>query len=554
MWQTTPRSHREVLAKHAANYDAGIANGTIVPLTYPIATLGAGVGLLFFLCIPPRSRFHNTFTRYAVFAFIACWHAYYIRRSSSPNMTTGFGIGILSAWGTLWSAVLLIFRDQKALAKRIDCVSPRGPKATHQRQLSVQKERASTSYESSVSNQIETTHKRTGKGQKNNLSQSPNDSSEKESKQPNAVQSAKEYYWQYYPVSPFYDRLEWVLDIWTNFRGMGWDFKISGLPTAPLEVEKQLSPSKEPQDHAVSRAGIWRLDSYWFLMRRHVRLWTTGYLIIDLLITMTHYDPYFWGIMDSPPPSYLPTWVQHSAVLLRGYRLTIAMSIIWLGLRCIFSFAPLLFVGLMGPKYIGVQGEPWLYPDHYGTYWNVFDRGLAGWWGGWWHQTFRYAFQAAGEWILSITGVDVTSIPGKAVMLFTAFSFSGILHACGSTTQPGETNPWGGPFMFFFLQAFGIMAEMLWGIFMKRTGLSQRTPQWLKRLTNFVWVHLWFLATGPLLVNDMAKGGLWLIEPVMLSPIRYLGFGVEGDGLYCWGGRFAKWHSDPNWLWSGIAL
>jgi len=73
------------------------------------------------------------------------------------------------------------------------------------------------------------------------------------------------------------------------------------------------------------------------------------------------------------------------------------MVVVWLGLQIALALGPLFFAGILGRNLICVRREPWFYPDHYGNYSIVFDRGLAGWWGGWWHQMFRPGFDAAGS-------------------------------------------------------------------------------------------------------------------------------------------------------------
>lgn len=53
------------------------------------------------------------------------------------------------------------------------------------------------------------------------------------------------------------------------------------------------------------------------------------------------------------------------------------------------------------------------------------------------------------------------------------------------------------------------------------------------RLVRLVYVHVWFYHTAPLLMDDFARGGLWLYEPAPISPLRALGLGVRGDGWWC---------------------
>jgi len=59
--------------------------------------------------------------------------------------------------------------------------------------------------------------------------------------------------------------------------------------------------------------------------------------------------------------------------------------------------------------------------------------------------------------------------------------------------------------------------------------------------------------TAPLLVDDFARGGIWLFEPVPFSLFRGLGLGSEGDGWWCCGGGLVEWRSGEGWWDTGIA-
>ena len=246
------------------------------------------------------------------------------------------------------------------------------------------------------------------------------------------------------------------------------------------------------------------------------------------------------------------------------------MSLIWLGLRCVFSLGPLLFLGLVTPlasqesplppavkKQLAsvARTEPWLYPDHNGSFTLVLDRGIAGWWGGWWHQIFRLAFQSAADFVTRKSGLKPRTLPANIVGLFVVFGLSGAIHGSGSYSQQGDTRPVRGPLAFFLLQACGILLEMSIARFILHRFTQGKSPRWLVRMTNLVWVYAWFMLTGPLLVNDLSKGGLFLLEPPMISPLRGLGLGVPGDGWFCGFGKLAEWHWDSErWWLSGLAF
>ncbi len=80
-------------------------------------------------------------------------------------------------------------------------------------------------------------------------------------------------------------------------------------------------------------------------------------------------------------------------------------------------------------------------------------------------------------------------------------------------------------------------------------------------MANVVFLLLWFYVTGPLLADDFARGGIWLFEPVPVSVVRGLGFGLNEEGWWCWGeggGKWVGWWSDRSgrgrWWRSGVML
>jgi len=215
---------------------------------------------------------------------------------------------------------------------------------------------------------------------------------------------------------------------------------------------------------------------------------------------------------------------------------------------------PVFFVGILGPKVVGTRGEAWMNPaDMFGDFNHVLDSGLAGWWGAWWHQTFRVTFQQPGDWLVASLGLKQRSITGKLVSTWMAFFLSGVLHASGSYTQLGDTHPFTGPMAFFMLQALGVTVQMTLVQLLKSAGVTQHVPKSIRRIANLVITIGWLYFTAPLLVDDFARGGIWLFEPVPISIFRGLGLGPKGAGWWCWDGLVA-WRTGKSWWDSGIAL
>jgi hypothetical protein len=90
---------------------------------------------------------------------------------------------------------------------------------------------------------------------------------------------------------------------------------------------------------------------------------------------------------------------------------------------------------LLGPKVLGLRGYAWQYPTNWGSYTEILNRGLNGYWGGLWHQTFRFAFAAPTNYLIKNKYIEARSTTAKILSLVFAFGISGILHTAGSITQ-----------------------------------------------------------------------------------------------------------------------
>lgn len=539
--RAVPQSHHDVTARLNGQYDSLLASGQYYPFTYPFGTLGAAVVLLYLL-LDHRSRPWLRKARFLAWSIMAVFAIWTIRSFRARNPAAAFGVGLISAWCLLWCGVLLIFRDAQHDFSRIerkeahlDLISASEPPKTAE---------ANGEANGSTNQNGSTLRHRTKVG----TTQTP-------------AQRKGTLAWQHYPSAPFIERLDWIADVFSNFRGMGWNWRISGLPDPPLWVQAQLSsnsrappPDEDEKKTLVSRTGVHRYHDTRSLLK--VNLWVVcrNIVILDILKTLISHDEYFWNGNTSALPNYLPASLQAFPVVVRSARLLFSLTAIYTALQAIFALGPLFFVGMIGPRYLGARGEPWMYPDSFGSFSNVLDKGLAGWWGGWWHQSFRFAFEAPSSKLIGLLKLDPKSATAKLLASTIAFVLSGMLHACGSHTQLGHTYPLSGPFLFFTSQIGGIAAQIAFTSLLRRIGIVQRSPRWLQRTANFIYVHVWFYYTAPLLCDDFARGGIWLFEPLPVSPLRGLGFGGKGDGWFCGWDSIFWWHKGDRWWSTGLAL
>ena len=531
---------REVTLYYDSLYHSLIDSGEATPFLYPWAGLGAFV-IFGYLLIDHRQSPTLTWLRFPLFVFLVLFQGWCIMTNKAKNPAALFGIGLVSSWGVLWVAAILIAKDCQFDFKRIE-----------------RDERIAQVPRKDIPMMSESTLNGTLSHSRQNAEADLGTSTSDTASQTSLVNSGP-LYWQQYPAKVL-QRLDWVADVFCSFRGVGWNWQTSGVPRLPKSIEFQLrgsvdSKGQEAEMITRSKTGIRRFSNRSSLLNDAVTNLGIAYFALDLIKTLMHNDAYFWGYMDAAPPSNLPDLIQGSHVLVKSYRLLVSLAGLYTSLWVIFKLGPLFFCGMLGPDRLGVRGEAWMNPaDMFGSFQCVLNNGLAGWWGGWWHQAFRVAFEAPSNRLFELLEIDKRSETGKVISLFLAFFLSGCLHACGSYTQMGETRPLMGPMRFFLLQPLGIMIQTLSVRQLSTNGVSQKTPKAFKQLANFVFVHTWLYFTAPLLTDDFAKGGVWLFEPIAISPLRGLGLGAKDDSWFCWWNGILFWRSGKHWWDTGIAL
>ena len=519
---SSPKSYQDALHKFQQAALDGIHSSQYQPFVYPYRALGPNL-LILYLLLPPTKSILVYYVRYPLFLFIICHAIDGILHCRSPMVTVGYGIGLLNAWAILWSATLIIINDARSQFKRIEGVTAR-----------VDEGEQDSNHANGHAEPAGATIPMERESRKGTIKQ--RNSEPTLSKRP-PMQNF--YYWQVLPQS-FLHRLDWVADLVSSFRGPRWDHAISGITPPPLSIQRSLKNRNFPPPTPYS--NITRSQ----LLAQNLPKLLLCVLALDLLKTITMQDPYFWAQgPSSPSPFPVP----------RLTRLLLSVSFTYISLQSIFLLSPLVYACLLGPERIGQHAWPWLYTPYFGSARSVFKNGLAGAWGQWWQQLFRFGFEQAGEAATRWLGgkgreKEMKSKKSAVFRVFVAFACSGALHACASYASLGSTKPLRGSFGFFMVQPVGIVGQRVVTGWVRKVGVREKVPAWVRETGNAVFVVVWFWLTGPLIADEFAATGIWLYEPIGLSLFR----GLRGEGWWWWGGTWVRWHRAEKWWQSGLAF
>ena len=500
--------------------------------------------MILYLLLPPTSSRLVSYARYPIFGFNVYWAFKAIRECRSAAVSTAYGIGLLDGWAILWLAAVLLFDDGRKDFQRIEWAELVDEVDIDSKDKEVDEKDGYARKPHTDGEAVRQRHTNSG-----TTTTYPDIS---DSLSNSRSQDKPKFVWQSLPHN-FLQRLDWVADLVSNFRLIGWTHQISAIPSPPRSVLQNLNHPRTATPPTVS-SGTHRYPTTRALLRAKLTTVFLGYLGFDILKCIMMQDPYFWGLIESPPPAYLPLFITSSVAATKIYRLVLSLTGVYVSLETIMALAAPFFVGLVGPRYLGLRAAPWQYPDIYGSYGIVLRKGLAGWWGGWWHQTFRFAFEAPTRFFVSKFGWAERGTKAKMLGLVIAFGSSALLHASGSSTMWASTRPFKGPGLFFALQPVGIVVQMGLSQLMVRLGITDRLPGWVRQVGNFVVVHIWFYYTAPFFTDDVARGGIWLFEPVPISFWRGLGYGLKEEGWWQWNGKIIGWHTGKRWWQSGISF
>lgn len=94
--------------------------GALKPLIIPYSLLGTFILPLLYFTIPHVRRPWLHSARVPLWLAIAAFNLAESRSTSSANFAVGYAIGLMQAWGILWSATLLVWMDPQVEAERVE--------------------------------------------------------------------------------------------------------------------------------------------------------------------------------------------------------------------------------------------------------------------------------------------------------------------------------------------------------------------------------------------------------------------------------------------------
>ncbi|KAI1423957.1 hypothetical protein F5Y12DRAFT_499758 [Xylaria sp. FL1777] len=594
-------------------FRADVRAGTTTPFVVPLHLLAYWIIPTLYLAIPHRNRPWLYHARWLVLGFICVFDWYMARHVKSLNFAASYGVGLLAAWATIWNFYLLVWTrpqwdarrvERRRIIRRVDqaedgwgsdrfptlsqngCLSTEGvdtyngqasaPLGVNRTVLELRSKEYSAS-PTVKGVQINGTEVANGirKREVHTIPESPEHETEEKlfvsgiialnhnDKNPPMDQNTAlelyklareqeyEYYWQEYPAdASFRTRLDWAFDIVSSFRLTGWESAPSCLP--PYKPPPVVGPYQLPLEYGSHRTkqGYERtLSRRKLILSRLLFNYVPSYIIVDICGALMTSDPYFivGPEHNHPLPIHLASL---HPVLLSLQRTMLAFVGIFAALQYAFNSGA-IFLALYCPPILGFRAHPWHLPSMTGSFTQVLDHGLPGFWGAWWHQTFRAGFSAPTKWLLrhGYLPSEVTPFVGAVI----AFAQSALIHGAGSYSSVPTTHYWGPP-LFFVFSGLGTMIQCMFAHLLRRG--TKRLPRWMRRLGNLVFAFLWLWATGWMLFDDFARCGIWLWEPVPVSLARAAGLGVDRrvwrydrDSLPRW-----QWGSWNRWWETGFVV
>lgn len=186
-----PHTHHDVSRHLHEQYDRQIAAGEYRPLLYPWDTLGALVVLVYML-IPHQNRPWLRKARFLVFAYNLAYTTYLVRNVRARGVASALGIGLIAAWSTMYIGALVVCNDPQKDFMRIERQegafgSKKASATSPQNGTMIKNVEKSKEENGSTSRTVEA-HERLGPSQRHGA-----------------------FAWQPYPITPFVERLDWVL-------------------------------------------------------------------------------------------------------------------------------------------------------------------------------------------------------------------------------------------------------------------------------------------------------------------------------------------------------
>ncbi|KAK8035904.1 hypothetical protein PG991_001977 [Apiospora marii] len=579
-----------------------IAAGNKIPFLITFHFLSTLVIPPLYLAIPHKQRPWLYHARWLVLALCLVCNFRMVTHSTSGNPAVGYCAGLIAAWGTIHLFNILVWTRPQWDAKRVERYarttsemngSTLGNKASplqlqsrsngHAKPASetngngakhlngnghangyasqtTAEEMTADAVDVSSNGHATNGHAPNGLRERHPEKLQPTTSLESEAETPgaNGVSHKQEYFyeWQEYPENaPFSTRFDWAFDMASTMRMTGWNWAIRVIPPyypPPIGADGK---TQEPLDVIpnITPEGYVRYPTRSeFIYQTIFKRILPCYLIVDFCATLMTQDPYFVSGPEHNEP--LPANLAALPPYLLNLRRT---AICFPGVICAIDLAfssGALALACFAPPILGFRAHPWHLPTAYGYFSAVLDRGLEGYWGQWWHQTFRFGFAAPTNWLVRQGYLKRGSPMHAFVGSLVAFGLSGFLHAMGSYSTVAESKWWEPP-IFFLLAGVGAQIQRTLARRVFRAPIQAYAPRWLRRVGNFVFTFAWGHLINSYLLDDFGRCGLWLFEPIPFSFARMLGLGSPGGDWWRWGAwMLPTWHWGKYWWDTGLAM
>jgi hypothetical protein len=199
-----------VLKHYRETFKARVAAGAAKHMTLPYSTFGAFILPGLYLAIPHKNRPWLYQARWAVLAAVIGFNVKMISETSSTNMAFSYAAGLMGFWGCLSSMALLVWTRPQFEMERI--------RKRRKRAGALQ----NGSAEHGRSNGAATTGAVAGNGEVSEVKRRLAAADAKVAEDETVKDAEYEHYWQAFPEDgTFLERLDWVIDLMTNFRGAG---------------------------------------------------------------------------------------------------------------------------------------------------------------------------------------------------------------------------------------------------------------------------------------------------------------------------------------------
>lgn len=534
------------LDAYRAAFLQAVADGRRRQLVLPQILVGCFLLPILWLAIPHTRRPWLYQTRWLVVAVALGLNAEQVLRASSTNIAGSYSAGLVAAYGSMLCMHLLVWTRPQFDAARVIKVCRRGASESSKDLASTDVGAGAGAGADVPADQGELRRRNRPAGKSNGGRDIGvgNDT------------SVYEYRWQRFPHNgTFLQRLGWAVDLILCFRGAGWTWSAPVIPrprtAGVIRDGDRVDMKSMPR---ITTAGYERKTTEAEFFQSRLTVLALSCLLLDFLSTFMVKDPYFiLGPDGAASHSHANPWYVAglSPWMVQFYHELFALSGMVSAISAAFAVMDMLQYWVLKtwfPSRCIVE----IFASTFGSLDEVFERGLAGWWGSWWHQSFRQQLLGPSTYLIANGYLRKGAQSAVVVSLLVSFVQSGILHTAGSLTTLPATKPWR-PMAFFLLQAAGIVVQQESARVLGK--LLSQLPRRVARWTNFAFAIVWLYATAPLFIDDIAACGIWLLEPVPVSVFRALGFGRPGDHWWRWDHHYApRWFTGRICYESGVGV